>query len=246
MGSRGPAHPRLRRGAPTATWARPGIGGRPARRPVCGPDHGSLVGPRRRSPRSLGRTSTGIHPLGDRAFMTVPVPDTLPALSAFEATLPALPVDDIELASEFARNEKAPATRRAYRSDFDLFRAWCEARRVVALPATPETVAAFLAAEAARGIRPSSIGRRAAAIRYAHKLDGRDDSPTNSKVVRATVRGIRRTLGTAKARKAPATADKMVAVTLGARRHEGHSRSRLAAARLRRRLSTFRSSWHSI
>jgi hypothetical protein len=40
------------------------------------------------------------------------------------------------------------------------------------LPATPETVAAFLASEVERGIRSSTIGRRVAALRYAHKLAG--------------------------------------------------------------------------
>src|SRR5439155_19464197 len=98
----------------------------------------------------------------------------------------------------------------------DLFRVWCEGRRVPALPATPETVAAFLAAEASRGIKPSSIGRRVAAIRYAHKLAGHDAPPTNSEMVRATVRGIRRTIGTAKARKAPILAETARAMAHGA------------------------------
>jgi hypothetical protein len=53
------------------------------------------------------------------------------------------------------------------------------------LPAVPETVAAFVASEASRGIKPSSIGRRIAAIRYAHKLAGCDTLPTDSEMVRA-------------------------------------------------------------
>jgi hypothetical protein len=60
------------------------------------------------------------------------------------------------------------------------------------IPAAPETVAAFLAAEAARGIKPASIGRRVAAIRYAHKLAGHNDPPTSSEIVKATVHRIRR------------------------------------------------------
>jgi len=120
--------------------------------------------------------------------------------------VPSLPPADIELASDFARAEKAEATRRAYRADFDAFRAWCAGRGVSHLPATPETVAAFLAAEANRGLKPASIGRRLAAVRYAHKLAGHEP-PTNSEAVRATMRGIRRTVGAAPARKAPATAD---------------------------------------
>jgi site-specific recombinase XerD len=128
------------------------------------------------------------------------------------AGVPALPVDDLELVKDFARAEKAPATRQAYRSDFASFCAWCAGRGVASLPAEPGTVAAFLAAEAARGIKPSSIGRRVAAIRHAHKLAGHDEPPTNSEIVKATVRGIRRTLGAGQVRKAPATADKIVAM----------------------------------
>ena len=46
----------------------------------------------------------------------------------------------------------------------------CEPERQnAAPPAAPETVVGFLAAEAAGDIKPSSIGRRVAAIRYAHK-----------------------------------------------------------------------------
>jgi site-specific recombinase XerC len=140
----------------------------------------------------------------------------LPALVAVEA-VPALPAADFELAKDFARAEKAAATRKAYRSDFDLFCTWCEGRRVSALPAAPETVAAFLAAEAARGIKASSIGRRVAAIRYAHKLAGHTDPPTNSEAVKATVRGIRRTIGAGKVRKTPATAEKVIAMVTTSR-----------------------------
>jgi site-specific recombinase XerD len=50
-----------------------------------------------------------------------------------------------------------------------------------------------------------------AAIRYAHKLAGHE-TPTDSEAVKATVRGIRRTTGTAKTCKAPVTADKMRAI----------------------------------
>ena len=47
-----------------------------------------------------------------------------------------------------------------------------------------------------------------AAIRYAHKL-AHLDTPTNSEAVKATLRGIRRTFGGAKVRKAPAVAVKI-------------------------------------
>jgi Phage integrase, N-terminal SAM-like domain len=95
------------------------------------------------------------------------IPATVPA----GASLP-LPAREVAAAVEYARAEKAAATRRTYRSDFEIFRAWCAERHVSVLPASPESVAAFLAQEAERQVRPSTIGRRVAAIRYAHKLAG--------------------------------------------------------------------------
>jgi hypothetical protein len=55
--------------------------------------------------------------------------------------------------------------------------------------ASAESVAAFLACEVARGVRPSTIGRRVTAIRYAHKFAGHR-LPTDDERVKATVRGI--------------------------------------------------------
>ena len=140
--------------------------------------------------------------------------DNSPSRSLVIADAGALPATlgpELEEAAGYARAEKAAATRRAYGSDFALFRSWCETKRVPALPAVPKTVAAFLAAEANRGTKPSTIGRRLAAIRYAHKLAGHEP-PTNSEAVKATLRGIRRTAGSAPVRKAPATADKVLAM----------------------------------
>ncbi len=85
----------------------------------------------------------------------------------------------------------APATRAAYESDFAAFQSWCAGRGVSALPALPTTVAAYLAAEAEAGLRPSTIGRRCAAIRHAHRLAGHEP-PTNAEIVRTTRQSIRR------------------------------------------------------
>ena len=123
----------------------------------------------------------------------------------------AVPAADGERARNYANAEKAAATRRAYGTDFSIFRVWCEERQLDAIPASPATVAAFLAHEAGRNVKSSTIGRRVAAIRYAHKLTGLD-SPTDDERVKSTVRGIRRTLGTAKSKKAPATAEYLLAM----------------------------------
>ena len=128
-----------------------------------------------------------------------------------DAALPATLKPELDEVAGYARAEKAAATRRAYRSDFALFQSWCETKRITALPAAPATVAAFLAAEAKRGTKASTIGRRLAAIRYAHKIVGHEP-PTNAEAVKATLRGIRRTVGSAPVRKAPATADKVIAM----------------------------------
>jgi site-specific recombinase XerD len=77
---------------------------------------------------------------------------------------------DLETAVNYAKAEKAPGTRSAYQSDYRLFVAWCEAKGVPSLPASVETVAAFLAAAAESGKKPSTLGRRLAAIRYFHRL----------------------------------------------------------------------------
>src|SRR5208337_1850017 len=82
--------------------------------------------------------------------------------------LPCLPVADIERAADFARHEKAESTRTAYKSDFRIFQEWCSTRGVDSLPATPETVAGFIASDADAGRKASTIGRRCAAVRHAH------------------------------------------------------------------------------
>lgn len=133
------------------------------------------------------------------------LPATLPAPS-----LPATLGDDLAAAVDLAKAEKAPATRKAYATDFRLFQEWCDGKEVAALPALAETVAAYLASQAT-AIRPSTLGRRVAAIRYAHKLAGLP-TPTDAEAVRATLRGIRRTVGSTRDKKSPAIACKVLAM----------------------------------
>jgi site-specific recombinase XerD len=133
-----------------------------------------------------------------------------PSLTVLETSenLPAALGPEFATAIDLAQAEKAASTRKAYGTDFRLFRAWCEAKSVSALPAAAETVAAYLAAEA-RTAKSSTLGRRVAAIRYAHRLAGLP-LPTDSEGVKATMRGIRRTFGNVRIRKAPAVAAKML------------------------------------
>jgi site-specific recombinase XerD len=144
--------------------------------------------------------------------MTIHHPNALVPVAAAE--LPAILAPDLERAADLARQEKAAATRRAYGSDFATFRGWCAGRGIDSLPASAESVAAFLASEVDRGIKSSTIGRRVAAIRYAHKLADHP-APTDSEVVKAVVRGIRRQLGTAPRKKTPAVAEMIISMALG-------------------------------
>jgi site-specific recombinase XerD len=127
---------------------------------------------------------------------------------------PALPVpcaETVAAAEAYLRASTAPATRRAYASDWRLFVAWGAAQGVATLPAAPETVALFLAAQAELGVAASTLARRAAALRYAHEAAGHP-TPTQAKLVAATLAGIRRTHGAAPQGKAPATAERIAAM----------------------------------
>lgn len=134
--------------------------------------------------------------------LPVPRPD-----GAVAATV----TDALRSAADYAKAEKAEGTRRAYRSDWTHFRTWCEGVNAAPMPAAAQMVAAYLAALADAGLKAATITRRCAAITYAHRLAGHEP-PTQSEPVRAVLRGIRRTLGTAAQRKAPAVAQTIAAM----------------------------------
>ena len=117
----------------------------------------------------------------------------------------------LDLAGDFAKASKSKATQRAYRADAAIFAAWCTSHAATALPASADAVAAFLADQAATGSRPSTLNRRLAAIRYAHRAAGYD-TPTADERVRAVLAGIRRTVGAAPVRKKAATSDVVIAM----------------------------------
>ena len=132
-----------------------------------------------------------IGPVQSKGADAVPLP-SLPS------PLPALPSDRVR---EFVRASKAENTLRGYQSDWREFSTWCESHSVTPLPATPETVAAYIAECAAR-LKVGSLQRRLNAIAEAHKATG-VDSPTLAGIVRNTLKGIKRKLGTVGVQKAP-------------------------------------------
>ena len=111
-------------------------------------------------------------------------------------TLPTTYQDAVETAKDYLRAEKAEATRRAYRSDARIFAHWCEARGLIALPATSETLTAFLADQARGGTKLSTLRRRVAAITYAHEAAGHE--PPQGRLVKSVLQGIARTHGAAR------------------------------------------------
>ncbi|MGH1592282.1 tyrosine-type recombinase/integrase (plasmid) [Methylobacterium phyllosphaerae] len=116
-------------------------------------------------------------------------------------------------ARAFQRAGKAKSTQRAYLSDAGLFAVWCTEHGLDPMPATPVAVLEFLTHEATRGAKASTIARRLAAIRYAHKLAGEVD-PTDDEGLREGLRGIRREIGTRPTQKAAATADVLAALLM--------------------------------
>lgn len=139
--------------------------------------------------------------------------ENLPAEADASRSVGALPVEAAEIVRAYQRASKADATVKAYKGDAVVFQAWCARYGFRSLPASPEAVAGFLVAEAEAGRSASTVGRRCAAIRYAHKLAGKPD-PTDDEAVRSTMKGIRRRVGVAPKRKAAATAEILAAALM--------------------------------
>jgi integrase len=116
-----------------------------------------------------------------------------------------VPSPSLQQVRDFIRASKAESTIRGYRADWRNFCGWCESHGVNPLPASPETVASYIANCAGR-LKVGSIQRRLNAIAEAHKAVGLD-SPIHHAMVANTMKGIRRTLGTAPAQKAPTLTD---------------------------------------
>lgn len=84
--------------------------------------------------------------------------------------------DLIEKARSYIHAAKSPATLRAYRTDFEDFTRFCEAHNLPHLPATPTTVALYIA-DRAGSLRAATITRRLTSITKAHQAAGCEASP---------------------------------------------------------------------
>ena len=87
----------------------------------------------------------------------------------------------------------APATIRAYKSNFEKFITYCEALRQCALPASSKVVAQYVKKLADGQLKSSSIRIGVAAIATIHKLNELPD-PTQHSDVKLEVRRMFRTV----------------------------------------------------
>ena len=97
----------------------------------------------------------------------------------------------------------APATLKAYATDWANFNVWCSKHCFTPMPATPEVVGAYLAA-AGEGYALPTLRRRVAAIARACRIAGHP-LDTKAPAIRETLRGIGRTHGTPPRRSAALT-----------------------------------------
>ena len=125
---------------------------------------------------------------------------------------------EAKIAQAIARS-RAPATLRAYRSDWADFVLWCDSVGLEALPAGAGTVAAYVAELADPGDdraprAVSTIERRLAAIGQAHTV-AKQANPAREPLVAETMKGIRRTLGVAQDHKRGLTPADLRAMVAG-------------------------------
>lgn len=142
-------------------------------------------------------------------------PASLPVPVPTDPWLPGLLVaDEVEAARRYVEAAMAPATLRAYANDWELYTRWCADRGLEPLPSAPAQVATFLAHQAELGLAVATIERRLAAIGHHHRR-ARFPAPTamaDALAIEQTLRGIRRTHGSAPKRKRAATHDLVRAI----------------------------------
>ena len=101
------------------------------------------------------------------------------------------------------RAARAGSTLRAYTHDWQEFRQWCHQNRLVALPASPQTLILYstdLVKNCHRKL--NTLARRLAAVSQLHQQAG-FTSPTQSWAVKQFLQGLRREVGVAPIRKRP-------------------------------------------
>lgn len=110
-----------------------------------------------------------------------------------------------DLVANFIHSAISDNTRNAYQSDLAQFMAWGGS-----IPSSDQQVAVYLAAHA-EVLSTATLARRIVSIGKAHTAQGLL-SPTKSELVKTTLRGIRRTVGTSQRQVSPALKEDVVAM----------------------------------
>ena len=120
-----------------------------------------------------------------------------------------LPTDVVEQLSRVVDASLAPASRRAYRADWDRFTGWATEQGYPVLPAPAAVVAAYVTAAAAQQhpngtfvYAPATLTRWVSSINQVHTAAGLEP-PGRSELIRRALAGIRRIRKTPPARRAP-------------------------------------------
>jgi integrase len=176
----------------------------------------------------------------DRADPTPESPLEAPALPIpLAAALP--PTDEIlierlESHARAAHGAFAANTVRAFAADSRIFAAWCRETGQTMLPATPETIAAFIDAQAEVKSR-ATVERYRSSIAALHRAAGLPN-PCADEIVRLAVKRMNRTKGRRQKQAEPlnrTSIDRMLAVQTPERLHrrvsEGEGGSPLIALR---------------
>ncbi len=122
--------------------------------------------------------------------------------------LPARPEFGQAKVEGYLKSALSPNTWKAYRDDLKHFLAWGGA-----LPSSPEQIAAYLADHATTHA-VSTLIRRVSSLSKAHRLY-QHPNPTDSELIRATLRGIRNTHGSHQRQVAPAIKEDVLAMVNG-------------------------------
>lgn len=110
--------------------------------------------------------------------------------------------------ADYIRASLSNSSRRAYRSDIEHFQRWGGF-----IPSPPELVAHYLANHAGV-LSAATLARRLVSISKAHTTQGYP-SPARDDLVRATLRGIRHTHGSAQRQVAPAVREDILSMVAG-------------------------------
>ena len=111
-----------------------------------------------------------------------------------------------EAVAEYIAAAQAPATVRAYASDWRDFAEWCDSHDVSPMPASADTVAGYIADLARSGAKTATIERRISALSVKHKR-ANQPNPCRAELVREALAGIKRKHGTAATKKQPMRLD---------------------------------------